>query len=292
MPGLAQARKARLGIPRVQRPRHPQAPRLAQRKPAYNQRAGLAKRVVAKASSPPVATTQAQPSNAAAIPQTQSQPMDALQSATAAPAPKAPPGLFDLPSYSGPDDPRDAQYWANVAKLKFGAETKYSEGLREQQMADTGYNDALQTAIRNRAVQQRSLGENAIRGNLGNSGWLDRSEAEDTTTYTQERGHAQLQKTEEDAARAAARDAIRQGYSLEAAAELGEAAARLAQRRQEEAENAEGYSEGGGDGGGGGGGWSGSAPTGKAAGSFWGAKGPGGYNPKKIAVSKAKKAGK
>jgi hypothetical protein len=213
--------------------------------------------VVAKGSASP-ATTQAQPSNAA-VPQTQSQPTDPLQSATTAPAPSVPKELFSLPSYSGPDDPRDAQYWANVSKLKFGAEQKYSEGLREQQMADTGYNDALQIAIRNRAVQQRGLGENAIRGNLGNSGWLDRSEAEDTTAYTQERSHATLAKTEEDAARSAARNAIREGYSLEAASELAEAAGRLAQRRQEEAERAEALaarqaeeSGGGGEGGGGG----------------------------------------
>lgn len=239
MPGLAQARKARLSIPRFQRPRHPQAPRLGQRKPVYHQHAGLAQRVVAKATPSP-ATTPAQPSNAAApsIPATQSTPTDPL--ANTSPAPKAPGGLFDLPSYSGPgEDPRDAQYWANLAKLRFGAEQKYSEGLREQQMADTGYNDALQTAIRNRSQQQRGLGESAIRSNLSSSGWLDRSEAEDTTAYTQERSHAQLQKTEEDAAREAARKAVREGYSLDAASELAEAAGRLAQRKQQEAERAE-----------------------------------------------------
>lgn len=291
MPGLAQARKARLGIPRVQRPRHPQAPRLGQRKPVYNQRAGLAQRVVAQSASPSTATTQAQPSNAAApsIPATQSTPTDPL--ASAPPAPKAPTGLFDLPSYSGPgEDPRDATYWANVAKLRFGAEQKYSEGLREQQMADTGYNDALQTAIRNRSQQQRGLGESAIRSNLSASGWLDRSEAEDTTAYTQERGHAQLAKTEEDAAREAARKAVREGYSLDAASELAEAAGRLAQRKQEEAERAEALAarqaeeaqaQGGGEEGGGGG------PSGYT--------GTGGYikphkNPVKIAVANRRKA--
>lgn len=288
MQRLGQARKARLSIPRVQRPRNPQAPRLGQRQPAYHPRAGLAQRVVAKGS-PSVATTQAQPSNEAAssVPATQSTPTDPL--ANAPPAPKAPTGLFDLPSYSGPgEDPRDATYWANVSKLKFGAEQQYSEGLREQQMADTGYNDALQTAIRNRAVGQRTLGENAIRGNLSNSGWLDRSEAEGTTAYTQERSHAQLQKTEEDAARAAARDAIRQGYSLEAASELAESGARYAQHKQEEAERAEALAaqqteEGtGGDEGGGGG-------------SQNGYTGTGGYirprkNPVKIAIGQRRKA--
>ncbi len=298
MAGIAQARKARLGVPRVQRPRRPQqGPRLGQAQKPYHPRAGLAQRVVAKASlSPSPATTPAQPSNASVattVPATQSTPMEPL--ASAPPAPKAPSSLFELPAWSGQgEDPRDATYWANISKLKFADEQKYSEGLREQQMADTGYNDALQTAIRNRAVQQRTLGENAIRGNLGNSGWLDRNEAEDTTAYTQERGHAQLQKTEEDAARAAARNALREGFGIEAAGELGEAAARLAQRKQEEAERAEalaamqqqstsgsgGEEESSGDG------WSGEAPTGE---SFFGS-GKKKSSPKKIALGQRRKA--
>lgn len=254
MPRLGQARKARLSIPRVQRPQRPgqrRQPALGRNRSAYSPRAGLAARVVAPA--PSQATTRAQPSNA--VPQTQSTPTAPLSEAPKAPAVSpAPKGLFDLPAYSGAEDPRDATYWANVAKLKFSAEQDYSKGLLEQQMADTGYNDARQTAIRNRATQQRGLGENAIRGNLSASGWLDRNEAEDTTAYTQERAQAQLTKSQEDAGREAARKAILQGYSLDAAAELAEAASRYAQRRQEEAEQAEALAEGDDSGGGGGGG--------------------------------------
>jgi hypothetical protein len=266
MPRLGQARKARLSIPKVQRPKRPgqrQQPALGRNRSAYSPRAGLAQRVVAPPSPASRATTQAQPSNAATL-QTESTPTAPLSEASKAPAaPPAPKGLFDLPAYSGGEDPRDATYWANVSKLKFSAEQDYSKGLLEQQMADTGYNDALQTAIRNRATQQRGLGENAIRGNLSASGWLDRNEAEDTTAYTQDRAYAQLTKSQEDAGREAARKAILQGYSLDAAAELAEAASRYAQRKQEEAENAEALAGGeGGEGGGGSGGGGASGYTG------------------------------
>lgn len=268
MPAIAGARKARLSIPRVQLPKNPQQ-RVGRGHKPYSPRSGLAQRVVAPAPpASPSATTPAQSSNA--VPSTQSEPTAPLSNAPSAPPAATPKGLFDLPAYTpSGEDPRDASYWANVSKLKFSAEQDYAKTQLEQQRADTSYNDALQTAIRNRAGQQRTLGENAIRGNLSASGWLDRNEAEDTTAYTQERSSAQLGKTEEDAAREATRKAIQQGFSLDAAAELGEAAARLAQRRQEEAENSEGIGSGGEEetpaasra-------WTGDAPTGKAAGPF------------------------
>jgi len=177
------------------------------------------------------------------VPATQSEPTDALATAataTPAPVPKPPTGLFDVPAYTGGGaDPRDATYWANIAKLKFNAEQEYGKDLQEQQRADTDYGSAAQEALRNRLVGQRTLGENAIRQNLSNSGWLDRNEAEDTTAYTQDRAHAQLNKTEEDQARAAARTALQQGFSLEAAAELAATAGRYAQAQQEAAERAE-----------------------------------------------------
>lgn len=256
MARIAKARNARLSIPRVGRAQEPY-------------KAALKSRVIAAAPRT-AATTPAQPSNAPAAPSAPSAP-----STTAAPsAPAAPKGLFDLPTYApqaGQADPRDATYWANLSKLKFAAEQDYSKGLFEQQGADTSYNDALQTAIRNRGLQQRGLGEDAIRGNLGASGWLNRNEALQTTQYTQERATASLTKSQEDQARAAARSAILQGYSVDAAAELGEAAARYAQRAAEAAANAEPSA--------------GpepvaaapAAPSGPAAGPFWGNKGPGGY---------------
>lgn len=257
MPRISQARKARLSVPKVGRPTRTgaiSAPRRAARGPRTGlgqrrvaaHRAGLGDRVVARPAGAPGAL--------ATPPSTQSEPTAPLSESEVKPAAAAPPpapkGLFDLPGWSGRgEDPRDASYWRNIAKLRFSAEQGYSKGLLEQEQADTGYNDALQTAIRGRALEQRGLGEQAIRSNLGNSGWLDRSEAEDTLEYTRERSAAQLSKTQEDAAREAARSAILQGYSLDAAAELGEAAARLADRKEEQAEGGEGlyeFEEGGG----------------------------------------------
>lgn len=238
MQRLGQARKARLSIPKVNK--NPRIGVGQVRRPAGHPRQALANRTVANR---PTAATAPPATSAPTIPQTQSEPTDALATAAAstpAPAPKQPTGLFDVPAYTGGGaDPRDATYWANIAKLKFNAEQEYGKSLLEQQRADTDYGAAVQEALRARTQGQRSLGESAIRSNLGNSGWLDRNEAEDTTAYTQQRAHAQLTKTEEDQARAAARTALQQGFSLEAAAELAAAAGRYAQAQQEAAERAE-----------------------------------------------------
>lgn len=225
MRGLARARKARLSIPRVaQNPR-----------PVGHTYSGLANAVAAKTP----ATTTAQPSNAA-TPTTQSEATDPFKAAPSTPQAR---GLFDIPSYTpqaGQPDPRDATYWQNISKLKFEDEQKYSEFGREQTRADTDYADAVQTAIRNRGLQQRGLGEDAIRGNLGSSGWLNRTEGQQTATYTQERAHAQLNKSEEDQARAAARTALLEGWGIDAAAELAAAGGRYAEGSREEAQNAPG----------------------------------------------------
>ena len=156
--------------------------------------------------------------------------------------PATKPGEFRIPSYTpapGQPDPRDATYWANVSKLQFNAQQEYGKSLQDQQESDTAYNDALQTAIRNRALQARQLGEQAIKGNLGASGWLDRNEAEQTTAYTQARSTAALSKEQEDQARLAARSALEQGFGIDVAAELAEAGSRYGENANKEAETAE-----------------------------------------------------
>jgi len=281
MQRLGQARKARLSIPKVNR--NPRIGVGQARRPAGHPRQALANRAVAGR---PTAATAPPVTSAPSVPQTQSEPAEPLANApTPAPAPKPPAGTFEIPAYAGGGpDPRDATYWANVAKLKFNAEQEYGKSLQEQQRSDTDYGAAVQEALRARTQGQRSLGESAIRSNLGNSGWLDRSEAEDTTAYTQQRAHAQLNKTEEDQARAAARTALQQGFSLEAASELAAAAGRYAQAQQEAAERAEAAAE-----------VSGSAPATSGGGGVSGYTGTGGYikpwkNPRKIALSQARKA--
>lgn len=277
--GLGQAR---LAIPKVNQNPRVQGGRVA---PSPG-RLGSASAVATAPRT--TATTTAQPTNA--VPATQSTPTDPFQSAAPAAATH---GLFDLPAYTpqaGQPDPRDATYWSNLAKLKFTDEQEYSKGLREQGRADTDYGDALQTAIRDRATQQRGLGEEAIRGNLGASGWLDRNEAEQTGAYTQQRAYASRVKEEEDQGRLAAQNALLQSFGIESSGLLGESAERYAQHAREEAQNAppELAAQGGG-----GGGSSGYAPTGAEAGNwafYANPKDLPGNNAAKQAIAKRKKA--
>lgn len=270
---------ARLAIPKIN-----QNPRVAQHKALPPRKRALANAGAVKTP----ATSTAQPSNAA-VPATQTTPVDAMANAPAASAntaAAAPSELFQVPAFD-PNDPRDKIYWDNVAKLKFSDEQEYSKGLREQTRADTDYGDALQTAIRNRAVQQRGLGEDAIRGNLGASGWLDRTEGEQTTAYTQDRAHASRNKEEEDQARLAAREAIRQSFGIDLQTYLDEYGGRKTQQEREEALNAApevgaeapGASSGGP-------GWQGDAPKGKGAGTI----APHPINHPKEAIGKRRRA--
>ncbi len=284
MQALGGARRARNSIPKVN-----QNPRISQARGVKHRpyQSGLARAAATKPLT--MATTPAQASNT--VPATQSEPTDPLKTTAGSPAASAP-NPFAPPSYTpqaGQEDPRDATYWANLAKLRFTDEQEYAKGLAEQTHADTDYADAVQTAIRNRTAEQRGLGENAIRSNLGNSGWLDRNESEQTTAYTQARAHAQLTKGEEDQARAAARAALIQGYGIDAAGLLAESTTRYGERKEHEAENAPGEGASGESGGATGGGGK-SASKKKGGGNKGGAKGTGGtpyVPPKKNAPKEA-----
>lgn len=163
-----------------------------------------------------------------------------LNPAPAAPAPTPTNNdPFATPAYTATNgqDPRDATYWSNLAKLQFNDRTEFAKIGEEQTKADSDYNYAVQQAIQNRQVQERQLGESAIKSNLSASGWLDRTQGEQTNAYTGERAKAQLSKEQEDHARQIARQALEQGYSIEAAGLLAEAGSRYAQALQGEAEN-------------------------------------------------------
>lgn len=298
--------RARLAIPRVNQ--NPQ-PRIGRTQPVLRQQSGVApaKPVARIGVSPAKPLTTAQPSNtvqpATAAPPTQ--PVDPFQ--TAAQAPTAYGSHFQIPAYTpqaGQPDPRDATYWTNVSKLRFEDEQKYGENLREQSMADSAYSDALQTAIRNRALQERTLGEEAIKGNLGASGWLDRNEGLQRAAYTQERSQASLTKSQEDQARLAAREALEQGFGIDAAGELAAAAGRYAAgsagaSKEEEPEAAPSTSsaksgksggKSGGKGRSGGGGNNQKGTGGSARGNGGTTAPPPKPNPTKAALGKARKA--
>jgi hypothetical protein len=294
--------RARLAIPRVNT--DPRPPKLGQAQ-AIRSRIGLGKGRPAPgpgiAPAKPVSTTTAQPTNTVAA----STPGSTAAAATAAPAAPSPPpsnDLFAIPSYTpgqGEADPRDAAYWSNLAKLRFQDQQEYAKNLASESQGNAAYAFAKQEAIRNRAIQERQLGENAIKGNLSASGWLNRTQGEQETTYTSQRAAADLSHEQELHAFQAARNALQEGFGIEAASLLAEAAGRLSAREEQEA--AKGAPEAGGEASASG--PSGSAPTGGAAGKFPFYPGPnqlpGGKlgtgqpargNPKKAALANRRKA--
>jgi hypothetical protein len=243
---------ARLAIPKVNQ--NPKPPRLGTAKPVsrlvgikgspqvpqVNQAGGsnratslnpLTKAIAAKSA----ATAPASPTNVATS-------TGSTSAVAAAPASTAAPSAerFAIPTWTpsttGEPDPRDSTYWANLAKLKFTDEQAYAKSLGEESASDSSYNLALQQAVRGRGVQERELGENAIKGNLSASGWLGRNQAEQSTDYAEERGAAARGHEGEQQAFAAARDALQQGFGIEAAQELAEAAGRRAEGGAEETE--------------------------------------------------------
>lgn len=150
-----------------------------------------------------------------------------------------PADLFKFSSYTpqqGETDPRDAEYWSNVTKLLSTAQQGYNSDLLQQQYSDTDYATATQDLQRQQGIDQRSLAENAMRKGLGLSGYLDRGTAEQTTEYL--RGFEDLgtNKQRQDIAAETARNAILQGFSVDEAGALAEAAARQADQMSKQAQ--------------------------------------------------------
>lgn len=250
MIGLSGARTPRLGIPKVnQNPRPPGShfkAALANRVAAHPHlgvgQARPVPRAVSPAkpvSTPTAATTTAQPTNTVAAP-AQSAPQDPFKAAAESTSNGT---LFPIPSYTpeaGKPDPRDSTYWNALSKLIFTDSNEYSKNLAEQSTADAGYAQATKEAIAARATQQRQLGEKLMGTGLTQSGFHDRTEGEQNTAYTNARAQASLTKEQEDQARRAARDALTQGYGIDSAALLAEAAGRLGEGEGKNAENAPG----------------------------------------------------
>jgi len=232
MPKLGNARKARLSIPRVQNPNGSiTAPRSAAHSPTSPRigNAQVVPRPKPKASAAPTTTAGSTSEAAAASPVTAPTPVNTPQIGS---------DPFATPAYSNPQgvDPRDATYWANLSKLQFQDRTEYAKNLAEQTKADSDYSIATQEALRNRVSNQRQIGESTLSNGLANSGYHDRIGTEATTQFNTERSNAELSKHAEDAARAAARKALVDGYSIEAAGLIGEAAGRYAEGHVAQAE--------------------------------------------------------
>lgn len=254
MPGIA---RNKLSIPKVNQ--NPRPPRLANRIVARNQPAkalgggkpkGLGTTytaggpgMIVRPSAAPAATSTAQASNAApAVP-------GSTSSAAVVPAATPPPSSerFAIPTWNpttaGEQDPRDASYWANLAKLRFNDEQEYRQNEEGEAKENSDYNYALQQAIQNRHVQERQLGEGAIRGNLSASGWLNRTQAEQEGAYTSDRSHALFSHEHELHAFNAAKKALEEGFGIDAATQLAEAVGRRSEREELRALKGEGETE-------------------------------------------------
>lgn len=203
--------------------------------------------------------------------------------------------------------PTDSTYWNNLTKLQFTARQQYAENLANESKDNADYSAALQKAIQNRAVQERQLGEAFIKGgHEASGGWAGRTQGEQVRNYTQERASAALTHEQELHAFTAAREAIKQGYGIEAAGLAAEAASRAASQGTKEAGEGEGEAgpaapaaAGGGKGKGGGGGHGpkigiGQArPVGRGSGNGnGGTTAPANYNPTKGAIAGRVAAGR
>lgn len=231
--------KLRLGIPRINpNPLPPNSPfRAALSGRLKPMKAPIANplRAALPSQNP---TSTAQPSN---TPTQQSTPTDPYQQAGE---------IFKPPTYTpethGPHgkfkdaDPRDSTYWSALAKLQFNDQQEYAKTLAEESGENSGFNLATQQAIQNRVVEQRRLGEGLMTNGLTASGYHDRSEAEQNQSYTNARAEAGLSHEQKLQAFQAARQALVQGYGIDSAALLAEAAGRYSAKREGEAENAPG----------------------------------------------------
>lgn len=219
--------RARLGIPKVNVAPRVSAPKVAlknrARKPVRGQTQTI-QPVPGSKSDPvsPVATANA------------SAPVTPVAPATPSAASDNP---FQIPAYSGANDPRDATYWAAANKLVFNSQQEYNNNLREQANADASYNMALKLAIQNRALQERNLGLANLSNGLTASGYHDRTDAQQTTDYLNERAQAELSKSQEDQARAAAKKALIEGFGIDHAALMAEAAGRYDAAKANEAQS-------------------------------------------------------
>lgn len=237
--------RARLGIPRINqnpRPPHLEAARIARPNFGISRGQGLhTPRTLRVQVGPPAAPhPTAQPSNSvAATPGSTSGASTSTPSLPVVKVPTQPKETFPEPIWSpakaGENDPRDPTYWENLSKLRYTDQQEYNKIGEEAAKENAGYNAAKQEAIRNRAVQERQLGETAIKANLGASGWLNRTQGEQATVYTSARAKADLTQKEQVEAFNRARKALEEGFSVEAAGLLAEGGERLAKREGEEA---------------------------------------------------------
>lgn len=141
---------------------------------------------------------------------------------------------------SGPD-PRDATYWANLAKLVSTSQQDYSSGQLAQTQADVNYNQQLGTMGTERQRNIRNLAESMIGSGLLRSGTHNRRQTDATADYLDALSGVQSSKTQEDQKRSATMNAILSSLGIDEMGLYADAASRYAQLQQEAADRQAAY---------------------------------------------------
>ncbi len=136
-------------------------------------------------------------------------------------------------------DPRDAEYWANLAKLQSTSQQQQSALQLEQSQADTNYGLQLTDMAEARRRGVRNLAESMIGSGLLRSGYHNRSQTEATTDYLSRLTGVQTQKGQEDARRQQLLAAIAANLGLDQNVLYSGAASRYAQHQADLAANAQ-----------------------------------------------------
>lgn len=153
--------------------------------------------------------------------------------------PPGPVNPFNVSSYnpaSGNPDPRDANYFANLAKLQATSQQSYAAGQLEQTNADVNTQTQLGTMATDRQRNIRNLAESMLGKGLLRSGYHDRGQTEGTQDYLTAVTGVQTSKTQSDQQRAATMSAILQNLGIDEQGLYADAAGRYAQNQADAAD--------------------------------------------------------
>lgn len=210
--------------------------KVQKKKPAWKPVNGIGvKPITNTAPSNPGSTSQAAAASTPAAPSTPN---------TTNTAPQTQADAFNVSSYnpaSGQPDPRDAEYWANLAKLQATSQQDFAAQQLEQSQSDIDYNARLSEAGEQRRRGVRNTAESLIGTGLLRSGHHNRRQTEDTIDYTTQLGNWGREKSSADAKRKAYMDSIMSNLGLEEQSLYAEAAGRYAEHQADAAANSAGY---------------------------------------------------
>lgn len=144
---------------------------------------------------------------------------------------------------SGQPDPRDSNYWANLAKLQATTQQQYAGKQLEQSQADTAYGTEVSQRGEQRRRGVRDTAESLIGTGLLRSGYHNRRQTEDTIDYTNVMSGLSQSKADTDAQRKAQMDAILANLGIEEQGLYSDAVGRYAEGQAKSAAEADALAE-------------------------------------------------